>query len=553
MFKSIKTKIISTVLLLIILSIAVIITISSTQIKKKTEENLIEQSKGAVTEMGNSIQYFLGQYEKSIHQISLTQEVREYALIESVEEDEAKNKIIKDLETKFEGYLGIYGDASSIYLSMPNKHTKIIPYVDLTGFDATTRPWYQLASENTEGVSWSNPYIDKATGEYVITASKAVMDGSTFIGVVGVDIKLQTMTAKLSETKLGFGGHPIVLDPEGTAIVHQQARGANIMKHSYIAGMYKKGSEEGIARYSEKGGNKLMVYQTLPGFNWKIGADYKESEITKIASESGKMLMWIALATEIITFIILMIMLNRMIRPLQKLKASMDEVAEGDLTVRSDIESEDEIGQLAVNFNTMVDNMNNLISIINTSVSNVRQSAESLSAASEETNAISEQMASAVGEIAAGASKSAEDAEEVNENAFMLGEKINEINDQAEEMTDIAIRADEINSDSREQMKKLKNSFNDWKGNLQSMADSVSGLDYKVQAIGKVMETITKISAQTNLLALNASIEAARAGEHGKGFAVVAEEVRKLAEQSAQSTEEVIATVNELQEGAREV
>ena len=120
-------------------------------------------------------------------------------------------------------------------------------------------------------------------------------------------------------------------------------------------------------------------------------------------------------------------------------------------------------------------------------------------------------------------------------------------------MTGIAIEAEEVNKSGLSQVNQLQSSFDGWKTNLQSMADVVGDLEAKVGAIGIVMETITQISTQTNLLALNASIEAARAGEHGKGFAVVADEVRKLAEQSAQATEKVKATVQELQNGSRQV
>ncbi|MEK5037533.1 methyl-accepting chemotaxis protein [Sporosarcina sp. FSL K6-3457] len=127
------------------------------------------------------------------------------------------------------------------------------------------------------------------------------------------------------------------------------------------------------------------------------------------------------------------------------------------------------------------------------------------------------------------------------------------IHEKAGIMTGIATEAEEVNKEGHARVGELQSSFDGWKSNLQTMADAIGELETKVGAIGSVMETITEISAQTNLLALNASIEAARAGEHGKGFAVVADEVRKLAEQSTRATEEVKLTVQELQNGSRQV
>ena len=478
MFRSIKTKIIMTVMVLFLIGISIMTAISSTQVNTKTEDSLINQSVVLIDEMGFSITNFLGQYEKGLLHLSNSHTTAEFVTKESMhEETEAKNTELifeKELST----FLDVYSDASSVYFGLPTKHLTILPHVDLgSDFDVTSRSWYKSAVENPDSIQWTSPYIDGATGEFVITASKAVWINGKFSGVMGLDIQLEALTAKIAEDELGYGGYPVVFDPEGVAIVHPSLRGENLMELPFIEQMYASGNDKGAIHYDYDGHNKVIVFATIPTVNWKVGAVYDQKNINKMALDLRKSMLIIAFATLLLFFVVLYFMISRTIKPIGQLNSLMDAVSEGDLTVRSDIKTNDEIGELGDNFNTMIDHMNAIITVVNGSATNVRASSESLSAVAEETNASSEEVAHAVTEIAHGASKSAEDAEIVTEKAYLLGQQINEITTKAGVMSNIATKAGEMNTSGQGQMQELKLSFNDWETNLQAMSEVIGTLE----------------------------------------------------------------------------
>ncbi|WP_025786019.1 methyl-accepting chemotaxis protein [Sporosarcina sp. D27] len=541
MAKSLKTKIILATIVLFLVGMVLMAYMLNDQIKKRSLERVIDSSEGLADQMGYSVETFLDQYGKGINLVTTSDKLVNFTGPEGGEITE------KELLKELEEFLEIYPDASSSYYALPSKYTGIFPVVDLTGFDPTAREWYQKAASNPDEVQWSKPYVDEATGEFVITASKAIQKNGELAGVAGVDIQLSSMTAALKSTKIAYDGFPVLYDSEGTAISHPTKSGDNLMDVPYVKDLFSK--EQGNLRYKdEKGIKRLNVFKTLPDYEWKIGTVYEENNLMGMAKQLRESILIISLITLAIVGAGLYFIIGKLLKPIARLRNSMDAVAEGNLTAQSDIQSSDEIGQLSDNFNQMLTNMHSIISVVNQSADNVRTNSESLSAVAEETSASSAEVAHAVNEIAEGASKSAQDAETVTDRSEELGRQINGISERAVSMTEIAERTGNMNANGQTQMAQLQDTFKSSGTNLQSMNEAIATLGEKVKAIGGVMDTITDISSQTNLLALNASIEAARAGEHGKGFAVVAEEVRKLAEQSARATEEVQTTVQQLQQ-----
>ncbi|WP_339214490.1 methyl-accepting chemotaxis protein [Solibacillus sp. FSL W8-0372] len=545
---SVKWKIIGIVIMIIIIGLGSLATISSIIISNKTEESVVNQSKTIVEQLSTNVQTVLENYGNSLQIIAQSDEIENYYLNNSVLFDEADTTLRQDFQT----FLATYPNVSGIYTADVDGLMYEPHFDGLEDIDATTRPWYQLGLENPDVVSWTEPYLDAATGTFTITGVTGIKVNDQVIGVLAADILLTNLTEMVSAMELGYNGYPVIFDSTGLAIVHPELAGEDLSGEPYAKQLLQT-TDSATIKESINNVESIIVSNRIDNVDWTIATIYDKSSLNSTATDIQKIIFLITIGILSITFIVLYFFISKIVQPLFTLGTLMGKVSQGDLTVHIDVKSKDEIGRLAHHFNSMIGEMKNIISIVKTSSAQVDDRSQHLSAMAEQTSASSVQVAQAVNEIAISAASTSDKADTVTEQSTSLSEKINNMNNLSTQVEQTTKEAASLNQVGRQKMDNLLESFTENDQELIELTKVIMLLESKIGSIDSIMNTISSISSQTNLLALNASIEAARAGEHGKGFAVVAEEVRKLAEQSAEATESVKKTIHQLQSQSHDV
>ena len=417
--------------------------------------------------------------------------------------------------------------------------------------DPRQRPWYQMA-KSTGSLSFTEPYIDTFSNQMIISACAPIKANGQFIGAVCNDIALTTVNDLSKELKYHGEGRSLIFASDGTVIATtgDAAVNSNVKDIPGIGAHLSEmtSNHNGIFVTEGTKGDAIIAYTTVPEAGWVVALDIPYDFVFEPATKLRTLFIVFTLIGLILSLTVCARTAKSIINPLSEIEGHAKELAKGNLRLKElEIKSEDEIGSLTSAFNAMSKSLRNLISKMATTSEQVAASSEELTASAQQSAEASVHVAETVSEVGGDVSQQMQDIEAAKDSIGVVSDDIQIVADKAINVANTSEKTAEAAKTGETLMQEAVDKISSIEKSVLASAEVIEKLGESSKQIGQIVEAISGIADQTNLLALNAAIEAARAGEHGRGFAVVSEEVRKLAEQSQISAEQIRERISGIQ------
>ncbi|HAS6086341.1 TPA: methyl-accepting chemotaxis protein [Vibrio vulnificus] len=529
-----KSRIYTSVALLVALSLGILGTLNIISLKEKMVASLVSETQ-------NKLNYHVDELQHAIAIQLKAVEVGSKHFNASLSDEQNVNLVRLLAESAgISNIIMAYEDGRS-YMSL---HASGITTEEQ---NFSQRDWYRMA-KGSQGVKLTEIYIDKITGEKVVSAIMPVYNGSEFQGVLLGDIPLAAIIKMVSNMRFAGGAatltdknavffasddpndigktpsqvSPVFSDMERAFFNQQQGH----LQFPYL-GIEFDGYFQRVTLTSDQ-------YWTLMVFVDQDTALAGVREAQNEAIVTGVILL-------LVSAVVMVLTLEHAYRPLLKLKKAVLGLSKGsgDLTARLTVEGSDDLAQISEGFNRFVQSLQGMMLQVSEASQNISSNIVQLNQTAVENEKVLITHSAETDQVVTAIT-------EMSESARSVAENVTQSNRITEGASKEAKQSLEIVNNAVSTVSALVN-------DVEEMSDRIVSMNQDANKISEVLNVIGEISEQTNLLALNAAIEAARAGEQGRGFAVVADEVRALAARTQNSTTEISEMLSKLLDGTSSV